>query len=195
MWSDWSGLYSALILGNRSFIPVFNYLLVFCAGCDVVDWLHAHVEGFLDRRDARKYASQMLKAGYIRHTVNKITFSEQCYYVFGDLCAGEYVCSQYWAQVSIVLKFLFCYSALHGFRPVDFPKGRLGTSHECGDSVMFGLVLLTVSVSTIDLVTPKFQANKHPCPTTSPHPVGLSASSVNSFTIQNNALHCNRDHF
>jgi hypothetical protein len=95
LWSDWSGLYSALILRNRSFIPVFNYLLVFCAGCDVVDWLHAHVEGFLDRRDARKYASQMLKAGYIRHTVNKITFSEQCYYVFGDLCAGEYVCSQY----------------------------------------------------------------------------------------------------
>ncbi|XP_021914932.1 segment polarity protein dishevelled homolog DVL-3 isoform X3 [Zootermopsis nevadensis] len=57
-------------------------------GCDVVDWLHAHVEGFLDRRDARKYASQMLKAGYIRHTVNKITFSEQCYYVFGDLCTA-----------------------------------------------------------------------------------------------------------
>ena len=24
-------------------------------------------------------------AGYIRHTVNKLNFSEQCYYVFGDL--------------------------------------------------------------------------------------------------------------
>ena len=23
--------------------------------------------------------------GFIRHTVNKITFSEQCYYVFGDM--------------------------------------------------------------------------------------------------------------
>ncbi|XP_063219912.1 segment polarity protein dishevelled homolog DVL-3 isoform X1 [Bacillus rossius redtenbacheri] len=57
-------------------------------GCDVVDWLNTHVEGFLDRRDARKYASQMLKAGYIRHTVNKITFSEQCYYIFGDLCSA-----------------------------------------------------------------------------------------------------------
>ncbi|XP_046387678.1 segment polarity protein dishevelled homolog DVL-3 isoform X3 [Ischnura elegans] len=57
-------------------------------GADVVDWLHTHVDGFVDRRDARKYASQMLKAGYIRHTVNKITFSEQCYYVFGDLCGG-----------------------------------------------------------------------------------------------------------
>ncbi|XP_054268021.1 segment polarity protein dishevelled homolog DVL-3 isoform X2 [Macrosteles quadrilineatus] len=54
-------------------------------GADVVDWLDTHVEGFVDRRDARKYASQMLKAGYIRHTVNKINFSEQCYYIFGEL--------------------------------------------------------------------------------------------------------------
>jgi hypothetical protein len=91
------------MFGSRSSISVFRYLLVFYAGCDVVDWLHAHVEGFLDRRDARKYASQMLKAGYIRHTVNKITFSEQCYYVFGDLCAGEYVYSEYCVQVSILL--------------------------------------------------------------------------------------------
>ncbi|GLV38250.1 dishevelled [Carabus blaptoides fortunei] len=57
-------------------------------GADVVDWLLAHVEGFLDRRDARKYASHLLRAGLIRHTVNKITFSEQCYYIFGDLCSA-----------------------------------------------------------------------------------------------------------
>ncbi|XP_008215912.1 segment polarity protein dishevelled homolog DVL-3 isoform X2 [Nasonia vitripennis] len=57
-------------------------------GADVVDWLHNHVKGFIDRRDARKYASLMLKAGFIRHTVNKITFSEQCYYIFGDLCSA-----------------------------------------------------------------------------------------------------------
>ncbi|KAK2538416.1 Dvl3 [Columba guinea] len=55
-------------------------------GSDVVDWLYHHVEGFTDRRESRKYASNLLKAGYIRHTVNKITFSEQCYYIFGDLC-------------------------------------------------------------------------------------------------------------
>ncbi|XP_026854181.2 LOW QUALITY PROTEIN: segment polarity protein dishevelled homolog DVL-3a [Electrophorus electricus] len=54
-------------------------------GSDVVDWLFHHVEGFADRREARKYASNLLKGGFIRHTVNKITFSEQCYYVFGDL--------------------------------------------------------------------------------------------------------------
>lgn len=57
-------------------------------GADVVDWLLSHVEGFIDRRDARKYASHLLRAGLIRHTVNKITFSEQCYYIFGDLCAA-----------------------------------------------------------------------------------------------------------
>uniref|UniRef100_A0A8C0VAK5 Dishevelled segment polarity protein 1 n=1 Tax=Cyanistes caeruleus TaxID=156563 RepID=A0A8C0VAK5_CYACU len=58
------------------------------SGADVVDWLYTHVEGFKDRREARKYASSMLKHGYLRHTVNKITFSEQCYYVFGDLCGN-----------------------------------------------------------------------------------------------------------
>lgn len=84
-----------MVTGNVNFISVFKHTFLFCAGCDVVEWLHAHVEGFHDRRDARKYASQMLKAGYIRHTVNKITFSEQCYYVFGDLCTGVYVTAHY----------------------------------------------------------------------------------------------------
>lgn len=62
-------------------------------GSDVVDWLHRNVEGFADRREARKYAGNLLKAGYIRHTVSKVTFSEQCYYVFGDLCADLAVMS------------------------------------------------------------------------------------------------------
>uniref|UniRef100_A0A3B3ZJR4 Uncharacterized protein n=1 Tax=Periophthalmus magnuspinnatus TaxID=409849 RepID=A0A3B3ZJR4_9GOBI len=63
-------------------------------GSDVVEWLFHHIEGFTDRREARKYASNLLKAGFIRHTVNKITFSEQCYYVFGDL-------SDYMANLSL----------------------------------------------------------------------------------------------
>ncbi|CAF0760624.1 unnamed protein product [Rotaria sordida] len=54
-------------------------------GSDLVNWLFEHVDGFVNRNDARKYASSMLKAGYIRHTVHKLTFAEQCYYVFGDL--------------------------------------------------------------------------------------------------------------
>ncbi|EUB61035.1 Segment polarity protein dishevelled DVL-3 [Echinococcus granulosus] len=54
-------------------------------GSDLVDWLFAHVDGFNDRREVKKYASNLLKCGYIQHTVNKATFSEQCYYVFSDL--------------------------------------------------------------------------------------------------------------
>ena len=33
-------------------------------GSEVVNWLYARVAGFADRREARKYASQMLKAGF-----------------------------------------------------------------------------------------------------------------------------------
>ncbi|XP_048885596.1 segment polarity protein dishevelled homolog DVL-2 [Brienomyrus brachyistius] len=66
-------------------------------GSDVVEWLFHHVEGFQDRREARKYASNLLKAGFIRHTVNKITFSEQCYYIFGDLSD----CENYMANLTL----------------------------------------------------------------------------------------------
>ncbi|KAG1683053.1 Segment polarity protein dishevelled DVL-3 [Nymphon striatum] len=57
-------------------------VLMSLIGCTVV------LDGFTDRREARKYATEMLKAGHIKHTVNKLTFSEQCYYVFGDLCSN-----------------------------------------------------------------------------------------------------------
>lgn len=67
------------------------YSVLSCvAGSDLVDWLFTHVDGFADRRDARKYACNLLKAGFIRHTVNKITFSEQCYYIFGDIYGSKY---------------------------------------------------------------------------------------------------------
>lgn len=86
----------------------------------MVDWLFHHVEGFSDRREARKYASNLLKAGYIRHTVNKITFSEQCYYIFGDLCGSKFgrtkqvsglvkvpVCRSVWTVSCCRVKFFF----------------------------------------------------------------------------------------
>ncbi|XP_053092623.1 segment polarity protein dishevelled homolog DVL-1-like [Pangasianodon hypophthalmus] len=63
-----------------------TFWCLYLLGADVVDWLYSRVEGFKDRLDARKYASSLLKHGYLRRTVNKITFSEQCYYTFGDLC-------------------------------------------------------------------------------------------------------------
>ena len=35
----------------------------------MVTWLYARVAGFADRREARKYASQMLKVGFLHYTV------------------------------------------------------------------------------------------------------------------------------
>lgn len=52
----------------------------------------ARVEGLADRRDAKKLGAAMLHAGLIRHTVNKTSFSEQCYYVLAEhvLAAGTH---------------------------------------------------------------------------------------------------------
>ncbi len=38
-------------------------------GSDLVNWLFENIDGFVNRDDARNYASSMLKAGYIRHPV------------------------------------------------------------------------------------------------------------------------------
>lgn len=43
-----------------SWVFISLYTLLF-SGSDVVDWLYSHVEGFQDRRDARKYACNLLK--------------------------------------------------------------------------------------------------------------------------------------
>ncbi len=77
-----SALDSGLDIRDRNWlkITIANAFI----GSDVVDWLFNHVEGFPDRRDARKYACALLKHGYIRHAVHKIRFSEQCYYIFGE---------------------------------------------------------------------------------------------------------------
>lgn len=53
-------------------------------GSELVDWLYSHIEGLEDRRNARRYAATLLKAGFIRHTIEKVNFSEQCYYTFAD---------------------------------------------------------------------------------------------------------------
>ena len=54
------------------------------------------------------------------------------------------------------------------------------------------LVLLSTSVSTLDLVTLKFQGNKHPPLATSPQPAGPPASSAHSSSGQKpcTALYC-----
>ncbi|CAL8348226.1 unnamed protein product [Arctogadus glacialis] len=58
-------------------------------GSEVVDWLQRRVEGFSDRREARRYAANLLASGHIRPTVSKISFSEQCYYAFNKTATGD----------------------------------------------------------------------------------------------------------
>lgn len=53
-------------------------------GSDAVMWVLENVDGVSDRRDARRIVSSMLRANLIKHTVNKLTFSEHSYYVLGD---------------------------------------------------------------------------------------------------------------
>lgn len=51
---------------------------------DLVNWILENVDGINDRREARKFIGNMLRKNYIRHTVNKLTFSENSYYQFGE---------------------------------------------------------------------------------------------------------------
>lgn len=55
-------------------------------GSDLVQWLYKHVDGFIDKQDAKDYACALLERGYIRHPIVGLLtrgFSKSCYYVFG----------------------------------------------------------------------------------------------------------------
>lgn len=60
-------------------------------GADAVNWVLENVNDVTDRREARRIVSTMLHSNLIKHTVNKLTFSEQCYYVVSD---GKRQCKQ-----------------------------------------------------------------------------------------------------
>ena len=74
------------------------------------------------------------------------------------------------------------HGSLHGVWPVEFSNGRRGAIHECSDSLP-DPVCLTASVSTVDPVTPKFQANEHAALATSLHRPPVPPT-------QHPALHC-----
>uniref|UniRef100_A0A0K0EWY4 Segment polarity protein dishevelled (inferred by orthology to a D. melanogaster protein) n=1 Tax=Strongyloides venezuelensis TaxID=75913 RepID=A0A0K0EWY4_STRVS len=60
-----------------------NYPMCFL-GKHLIDWLLANVKDLKDRRSARNYAFELLKEKLIVHVICRYTFSEQCYYVFGE---------------------------------------------------------------------------------------------------------------
>ena len=53
-------------------------------GADLVDWLHDHVTGLEDRRDAKQYACTLFKGQLIKLTIQARAgkFSEKSYYRF-----------------------------------------------------------------------------------------------------------------
>nr|CDJ97793.1 DIX and PDZ and Pleckstrin G-protein domain containing protein [Haemonchus contortus] len=77
---------SGLQVKNRKWLKILVPMSFI--GRDLVDWLLEHVEDVSDRKAARQYAAELLKAGLIRHVVSKLTFTEKCYYVFGDAVVG-----------------------------------------------------------------------------------------------------------
>jgi hypothetical protein len=79
------------------------------------------------------------------------------------------------------------YSAMHVFWLVEFWDGRPGESHKCIGSIVFGLVLISASVSTGNLVTQKFQANA-PL-STSQNSVAYLPALLSPSLAKNHALH------
>ncbi|TKR77475.1 hypothetical protein L596_018445 [Steinernema carpocapsae] len=73
---------SGLQIKNRKWLKILVPMSFIGSG--LVDWLLMHVQGLHDRKSAREYASQLLQEGLIRHVVNKMTFTEKCYYVFDE---------------------------------------------------------------------------------------------------------------
>ncbi len=62
-------------------------------GSDLVHWLYKHVDGFIDKQDAKEYACALLERGYIRHPIVGLLtrgFSKSCYYVFGHSNDDDY---------------------------------------------------------------------------------------------------------
>lgn len=51
-------------------------------GTELVTWLERNVCGFNNNREAKKFASRMLKEGYIRDPISKKSFSSKSYYTF-----------------------------------------------------------------------------------------------------------------
>ena len=51
-------------------------------GSELVKWLERNVYGFDNNREAKKFASRMLKEGYIRDPISNKPFSSKSYYTF-----------------------------------------------------------------------------------------------------------------
>lgn len=102
-------------------------------GADVVNWILENVDGIPDRREARKFVSTMLRRGYIKHTVNKLTFSEQCYYVLGNGVTQNNISTIHLGDAESIISdiaplpnppvympYSGTYNPSHGYQPIQY---------------------------------------------------------------------------
>lgn len=151
---------SGLEICNRNWLKM-TFVNAFI-GADVVKWILENVDGLQDRRAARKFVSMMLIRGYIKQTVNKLTFSEQCYYVLGngvtqsvDLGDTESVLSDLGPQQSLppYMQYSGIYDPSHCYQPIQYGYTERSDSSEVMTTRDF-------SVSQSDITSIILQTNQ-----------------------------------
>ncbi|KAI8117100.1 Segment polarity protein dishevelled [Lucilia cuprina] len=142
-------------------------------GADAVNWVLENVEDVQDRREARRIVSAMLRNNYIKHTVNKLTFSEQCYYVINDdrnplQCRSNLSHADTESITSdigplpnppIYMPYSATYNPSHGYQPIQYGlTERHGLSS--GSSSSDVLTSKDISASQSDITSVIHQTNQ-----------------------------------
>lgn len=140
-------------------------------GADAVNWVLENVEDVQDRREARRIVSSMLRNNLIKHTVNKLTFSEQCYYVLSDgkkqncrstvsLGDTESITSDIapLPNPPIYMPYSATYNPSHGYQPIQY--GLTERHISSGSSSSDVLTNKDISASQSDITSIIHQANQ-----------------------------------
>lgn len=140
-------------------------------GADAVNWVLENVEDVQDRREARRIVSSMLRNNYIKHTVNKLTFSEQCYYVVNEErnpnCRSnlshadtESITSDIGPlpNPTIYMPYSATYNPSHGYQPIQY--GLTERHVSSGSSSSDVLTSKDISASQSDITSVIHQTNQ-----------------------------------
>lgn len=140
-------------------------------GADAVNWVLENVEDVPDRRTARCIVSSMLRNNLIKHTVNKLTFSEQCYYILSDgkakmnrpainLGDTESIISDIapLPNPPIYMPYSATYNPSHGYQPIQY--GCTDRHISSGSSSSDVLTSKDISASHSDITSIINQTNQ-----------------------------------
>ncbi|XP_053949582.1 segment polarity protein dishevelled [Anastrepha obliqua] len=163
-------------------------------GADAVNWVLENVEDVQDRREARRIVSAMLRNNYIKHTVNKLTFSEQCYYVVNDdrntNCRSNISHADTESITSdigplpnppIYMPYSATYNPSHGYQPIQY--GLTERHISSGSSSSDVLTSKDISASQSDITSVIHQTNQM----TIAHGSNKSSGSSNRGTNEQDA--------